>query len=564
MTRFHALIISGFGLAAMAGCGDGSGPGGGPVVDCDEVAPTTLAPGQPAIMDASETACVRLSQAGPGGASYLYVAYSAAGSETRDGTSAEYRLTGTGAGAPPPAAAVVPRVASAVRGRPTAVRRFHDGLRERGRELARDNPGPHVSARVAPGLVAPAPVLGEQRSFNVLRSADVTGTAPGDFVQVESTARYVGTHVAIFLDDAAPSGGGYTQADLNAIGSLFDDHLHPIGVNAFGAETDVNGDGKVLVLLTNRVTRLAGCEDGQVVVGLFFAVDLFRNLVGSNNAEIFYGLTPDAECGVDRGRAIELLPSVFIHEFQHMISYGQHVIERGGSAEDTWLDEGLSGLAEELGGRLVPDNRCIESDCLTQFHAGNLINAYDYLAAEGDAYLIGPRRPPLPLTQYGATWLFVRWLSDHFATDATLGTDLTRALVQTTRTGVENVERATDTPFDRLVGEWQLSNYLAGAPDLNDVTDGTRLRYTSWSLGDVFASFHQEDPQGFPRAYPLEVDVFSGADYLRGGFLRAGSGRHLLVQQPPATDVDLLLTRNDGATALDPDVTPRVAVLRLR
>jgi hypothetical protein len=299
-------------------------------------------------------------------------------------------------------------------------------------------------------------------------------------------------------------------------------------------------------------------------VGLFFAVDLFETLVGSNNAEIFYGLTPDAACGVDRGRAIELLPSVFIHEFQHMISYGQHVIERNGGAEDTWLDEGLSGFAEELGGRLVPGNRCVESDCLTQFHAGNLINAYDYLATDGDAYLIGPRRPPLPLTQYGATWLFVRWLADHFAADATFGTDLTRALVQTTRTGAENVELVADAPFDRLVGEWQLSNYLEGDPDLDDLTGGTRLGYTSWSLGDIFAEFNEVDPQGFPRAYPLAPDVFNGAAYLRSGTLRAGSGRHLLVQQPASAALDLLLTGPDGADALSPGVVPRVALLRLR
>ncbi len=192
---------------------------------------------------------------------------------------------------------------------------------------------------------------------------------------------------------AAPTEGGYTQEDLTAIGSLFDDHLHPIDVNAFGDETDVNGDGLVLVLLTDRVTRLAGCGGGSVVVGLFFAVDLFEDLVGSNNAEIFYGLTPDAECGVDRDYAISRLPGVFIHEFQHMINYGQQVIQRDGDAEDTWLDEGLSGFAEELGARLVPDDRCLANDCLTQFQGDNFSNAYNYLSQQESAYLIGPGGP---------------------------------------------------------------------------------------------------------------------------------------------------------------------------
>jgi hypothetical protein len=234
------------------------------------------------------------------------------------------------------------------------------------------------------------------------------------------------------------------------------------------------------------------------VVGLFFAVDLIEDHVGSNNAEIFYGLAPNVECQVDRVEAVRALPGVFIHEFQHMINYGQHVLQRDGDAEDTWLDEGLSGMAEELGGRLVPDDRCLDNDCLTQFHSGNFVNAYQYLAQVNNAYLIGPRQPPLPLTEYGATWLFVRWLSDHFAAEPILGTDLTRALVQTTRTGAENVVNATEMPFDRLLGEWQLANYLEGHPDFEDLTLGTRFRYTSWNIREVYASFNQQDPVRFP------------------------------------------------------------------
>jgi hypothetical protein len=520
-----------------------------------------LAPGQVALADASESACIRLEEAGGGGAQYLYVAYSAAGAETREGTTAAYRLAGA-AGTALRASVVrsgTPMIASG----PTAAQLLHDRLRWLGRELAWKRPTSRRDGRPGPAVKAPPPVPGEQRTFNVLRSASVSGTQAGDYVQVAATARYVGSHAAIFLDDAAPTEGGYSQADLDAIGTLFDDHIHPIDVTSFGAETDVNGDGLVLVLLTDRVTRLAGCGQGNLVVGLFFAVDLLQGHVGSNNAEIFYGLTPDASCGVTREMAVQRLPTVFIHEFQHMINYGQKVIQRSGEAEDVWLDEGLSGMAEELGGRLVPGDRCVDGDCLTQFHRNNLSNAYNYLFQQDAAYLIGPPRPPLPLTQYGATWLFVRWLADHFAADSTLGTDLTRALVQTTRTGADNVESATGTTFDRLIGEWQLANYLEDQPDFDGVTTGTRFGYGSWRLRDVFESFNQQDPVRFPRAYPLQPDVLTGGDYLRDGVLRPGSGPHLLVGQSSAP-VDLLLTARDGSTGLPAAAAPRAIVLRLR
>ena len=557
MIRIPPRVLPALALAAATACGSGPGEA---VVNCDEVAPTALSPGQVALVDASETACVRLAEGGAAGGDYLYVAYSAAGEETRDGTSADYRLTGTAA-VPAPAAAVRP-AAHAAGLEATPAQRFHDKLRMLGRDLARRRPARRASARAA--TTANTVLLGEERTFNVLRSADVSGTEPEDYVQVTGVTRYVGTRAAIFLDQAAPTEGGYTQEDLTAIGSLFDEHLHPIDVNAFGDETDVNGDGLVLVLLTDRVTRLAGCGGSSVVVGLFFAVDLFEDLVGSNNAELFYGLTPDAECGVDRDYAISRLPGVFIHEFQHMINYGQRVIQRDGDAEDTWLDEGLSGFAEELGARLVPDDRCLANDCVTQFQGDNFSNAYNYLSQQESAYLIGPRRPPLPLTQYGATWLFVRWLSDHFAEEPTLGPDLTRALVQSASTGAQNVESITGMSFDRLIGEWQLANYLEGDPAFEALTAGTRFGYSSWPLRDVFASLHQQLPQSYPRAYPVAPDIFAGDDYIRTGVLRAGSGQHVLVEQAASgAALDLRLT-SDETNALSPDVAPRTILLRLR
>ena len=564
MTRRPTRRLAALALAAAApaitGCGDGSGPGQA-ILDCDEAAPTALAPGQARLADAAEVACVRLVEAGTGGAEYLYVAYSAAGEETSGGTSAEYELTGVG-GTPPPAAVEGPGPGA---GGETPGQAFHRRLRATERELARSRsvrrPGPVADLRSADE----PPTPGEERTFNVLRSASAPGTTPGDYVQVDGTARYVGSRVAIFVDVEAPVQGGYSPFDLEAIGALFDDHLHAIAVSAFGTETDVNGDGMVLVLLTGQVTRLAGCGQGQFVAGLFFAVDLFPGAVGSNDAEIFYGLVPDASCGVDRERALQVLPGVFIHEFQHMINYGQKVIVRDGEPEDTWLNEGLSGFGEELGARLVPADRCPASDCVTQFHRENLVNAYDYLEREDSAYLIGPSDPPIGLTQYGSAWLFVRWLADHFAEDATLGTDLTRALVQTTRVGTENVTAATGESFDRLVGEWQLANYLEGRPELAALTAGTRYQYTSWDLAGTFGSFHEQSPGDFTRPYPVEPDVTSGEAYAASGTLRAGSGRHVVVEHAGAgAAVDLRLTAPGGESPLPAEAAPNTIILRLR
>jgi hypothetical protein len=555
-TRFLPLLLA----LALACGGDGSSGPDGPVVDCDQTDPIQLAAGEFVTQDPSQVACVRIPAAGSGGAEYVYLAVSAAPTESNTGTSTPYHLVGAAEGQQP-TAAVRPRPRLKAAASPTEVQRFHGRMRSLEQTLARQ-PHPARAAGAARIDAKVVPALGDTRSFHVLKSADASGTSADDFVSVTATVKHVGKKVVIYLDNASPTTGGYTQTDIDQIGSLFDDQLYPIDTTAFGRESDVDGDGQVLVLLTDRVTRLAGCSGGQVVVGFFFALDLFEGEVGSNGSELFYGLTPDPACSVDKARAVELLPGVFIHEFQHMINFNQHVLVRDGDAEDTWLNEGLSGYAEELGARQVPDARCVNSDCLTQFAIGDFSNAYDFLSTLEENYLIGPATPPLPLTEYGGTWLFVRWLGDHFSGNQPLASDLTRKLVQTNRTGAANVEQATGEDFPTLITQWHLANYAENFPQFAPSDD--HIGYTSWPFRDIWASFNQQSPGNFPRPYPLDPDVTSGG-YATAGNLLAGSGKHVLIEQAPGDPaLDFKITRSDGTTALPASAEARVAVLRIR
>jgi hypothetical protein len=549
-----------FGGVLLAACGDGGVSPTPAVLDCGAVTPTSLAVGESAVLNAEDTACVRLPGAGPDGAEYLYVAVATAVRESNEGVEAPYDLNASAPGSAATASASTPLL-QAFRP-PSSAQQFHQRLRAMEREISQ-NPQMTLFNGLSAAVVAQAPpTVGEQRTFNVLRSSDVTGTMPSDYVKVTATAKYVGTHAAIFLDDAAPT-PSYTQSDIDHIGGMFDNHLYPADTAAYGSESDVNGDGLVLVLLSDRVTKLAGCSGNEIVVGFFFARDLIPNVVGSNNAEIFYGLTPDPSCSVSSQEATRLLPRVLIHEFQHMISFNQHVLLRNGNSEDTWLNEGLSTFAEEIGGRTVPDSLCANNDCLSQFVFDDFDNAYSYLLDVELNFLIGPDTPPIPLTEYGAAWLFVRWLADHFAQTPALGTELTRKLDGTNRTGADNVRAATGVQFPILIGEWQLANYLDDLPGFTPAN--SRLQYASWNLRQVYAGLNQSNPGTFPLSYPLVPDSTSGASYARSGSLRAGSGRHLLVVQPPsAGTVDLRLLDAGGTSAVADSVQPRVGLARIR
>jgi hypothetical protein len=540
----------------LAGCGDGSGPDIR-TVDCSAVTPTVLGVGQQTVIDAADVGCVELPAAGPAGAEHLYVALSGEGTELNDGVTAGYELT---AGVPAAAATAAAR-ASRTRAPRDPAAAFHSRIRARERELLSRRGAGVAQSRVGAAVVPPP--VGDQRSFDVCATSDCE-----DFVAVSATAQVVGDRVAIYVDDAAPA-GGYTQLDLQRVGTMFDNYLYPVDTVAFGRESDLDDNDAVIVLLTARVNQLApDCnETGSVIAGYFFGLDLLPNLPNSNGGEIFYGLAPDPDnptCSIDRNYAIEVLPPVFVHEFSHMIGFAQRVLVRGANAvEQTWLDEGLAHFAEELAGRQLPDTECqpLFASCEEQFLAGNFSNAYAYLDDPENAFLIEPDTSGGNLSERGANWLFVRWLADHYAATQPLGTELTRALVQTTLRGSSNVETVTGDPFDQLVARWQLANYAEDLPGFT-ASDGT-VQYTSWAFRDVYQDNFEQGI--FEKPYPLTPDSTRTGEYSRTGTLRGGSGRHLRIIQPAsAGPVTLRLTQEDGGSPLGDGAAPRIAILRIR
>ena len=565
------LALCGLAVGGCSGEPLDPGPGNPPgqVVSCTQPAAVTLEVGASGIFDPGTAGgCIQL-PASASGAEHLVVAMATNGTETSAGVSTSYQLksaTATGTTAAPEfPVAHAPNVARALSpmlssfGAPKSNAGFHALLRDRERLLSAS---PGLAAAFSFGatpVAAVPPVVGSTRTFKVCSATSCT-----NFVDVTATAKYVGPKGAIYLDDTVPT-GGYTQADIDSVGFLFDNHMYPIDTTAFGRESDLDANGVVVVLLTDQVNKLSpSCNSsGSVILGYFFGNDLVPGASGTNNGEVFYGLVPDPDngaCTISRGFTSRVLAPTFIHEFQHMISFNQHVRVRGGLSEDTWLNEGLSHFAEELGARLIPDPLCYSGDCFTQYAFGDVDNAYEYLRDPEESYLVEPSSSTGTLEERGANWLFVRWLVDHFSVD-TLGTGFTRALVGTSRIGAANVAATTGVAFSTLVPEWQMANYLDDLPGFTPAN--ARLQYRSWNFRTTYQSLNAQAPSSYPVPYPLTPDSTRG-NYVRRGTLRGGSGRHLrVIQAAAAESVTLQLTDSLGV-ALTATTAPRIGVVRVR
>jgi hypothetical protein len=546
--------------AVLAACGgDSAGPStstsGG--LNCSSTTPTQLGAGVHLVFDpATSGGCLVLPAAGAAGAEHLVVALSTSGQVTSAGLSTAYTLSGQPGGAVSAAVAALPEQ-SGLQLSVSPAARFHDMLRAKGRALAHQAAIQRAVTRL-PTLAATVPPA--QRSFLICANTDCTS-----FATVTAALKHPGTHGLIYVDTLAPA-GGFTQSDLDGLGSLFDRFVYPIDTTSFGRETDLDGNGAVIVLLSPAVNRLSGnCNATQsVILGFFFPDDLIPGSPGSNDGEIFYGMVPDPnnpQCTVSRSFVLTSIGPTFLHELQHMISYGRHVVLGRGAAEDNWLDEGLSRLAEELGGREIPDSVCSPSTCMSQYPSDDITNAFTYLnkAVLESSALIEAGNVDGTLPQNGANWLFVRWLADHFATDSILGTNLTRALdgadspAGTTLTGSTNAATVTGVDFPTLVSEWQMANYLTSVPTFTDPT--ARLRYKSWNFPAAFASMGN---------YPLQPDSVLTTAYSHSGTLREGSGRHLrVIQAPFAPAVTIGFSGASGAV-VGASMVPRYGVTRVK
>jgi hypothetical protein len=536
-------------------------------VDCADQPVTQLSVAAHVILDPAATeGCLRLPQAGASGASYVLVLASTNGTRSSNGISGPYSLSSS---SPLAALRSLAPVAPAAF-EPAGLRSgrvglaFEQALRQREQELAADRRNRPILSG-APG-VAVAPPVGDVRDFKVC--SNLTCTA---FTTVTATARFVGQHNAIYLDNTVPQNDPLQDADFANLGGAFDNYHYPIDTTAFGRESDIDGNGVVIILMTDAVNALTpDCTDGRVI-GFFFGGDLLSGS-NSNRAEIFYTLVPEparaTNCKVvTRSGAVNNLKPTLIHEFQHMISFNQHVLVRNGTSEEVWLNEAMSHFAEELGGRRIPDAECTAanfSSCRSQYTGGNIIDAYDYLKDTESHFMVFTGQGDLE--ERGAVWLFLRWTLDHFSSDTILGTPTTRALDATSLTGVANLTAATGGNFAEMVPRWLLAAYLDDGPDLPFESTGF-LRFKSWGLRAIWTDPRNQTsatPPGPFNGFPLVLSPIA-ASFSRSGTLRAGSGRHFLISQGPnGPAIDLQVLRGTSGGQLDAALQARFAIVRIR
>ena len=533
---------------------------------CTGVAsPVTLAVGQ--VIDAPADLCI---QAGVAGEEYVMMPYLASNVPT---SVTQLQLTGTGLGVAPVGDLVsASRVAASpsvgMLRAPMPDDAFETMIRQRGREAMATHASAarswyrarHATVGLSLSTAAAPPNVGDIIGLNT--SLVACGTPAIRFGRVAAV-----TQKTIIVADTTNPAGGFTDAEYTSFGVTFDTLIDAVDVAAFGAPSDIDGNGRIVVFFTRAVNQMTPAHSTSVTLGFFYSRDLLPTTgttnpcAGSNFAEMFYLIVPDSTGVVNtnvrtKQFVLNNTPGTLAHEYQHLINSARRLYVNAGAApdEEAWLNEGLSHIAEEL---LFYH----ASGMVTRLNIGTAVFADPKFAAAWQTYMQQNYlryRVYLPLTETtspfggtdlsnrGAVWSFLRYAADR---TLTADGDVWFRLVNSTTTGFDNLAQVF-TPNDpqALLRDWAMSVYL----DDKVSPLAAAYRQASWNT--------RAEAQALGQSFPVTTTGLS--DAIASTVTLSGGGVSFRRFAIAAGQAALLSTRAfDGSAA---PVAVKVSVARTR
>ena len=353
--------------------------------------------------------------------------------------------------------------------------------------------------------------------------------------QVDAELRYKNDVVYIWVE----SGHAADLQALAASADRFAENIYPLVRAFFGAEPNpgIDADPRLHILHASRL--------GRGIAGYFSSADSFSALANpySNQKEMFY-ISLD---WLTQNNDFESYETVLAHEFQHMVHW------HNDRNEETWVNEGMSELAQEIAG-YPPDlgfARVYVAQPDTQ------LNTWSVDAGSNGGH-------------YGAAYLFMAYFLQRF------GEDLTRAVVSQPANGVQGFTDALrqaelGLAFEDVYADWVIANYVNDAAALGEqgLYGYRQLIVPEPALAESFRRYPQTLQNGSVRNFGVDYVALYGSGDLSidfqgttgTRFADAGpySGSHIWWSNR-ADDSDVRLTRafDFSRVRTDEELTMRV------
>jgi hypothetical protein len=507
-----------------------------PTTTCGSTAVTPMALGQ-IVTDVGATGFC----AGPSSGDYAVIVHN---NSILPSGSSSIEVSGTAVGTPPSGGATF---SQGVTSRPSFPHRdagYEMGVRQAevnaARFFATDAKAWYENRKKRATYAVTAPAVNDVMPINV----NISGSSGcSETPQLISARVAAVSNSAIILADPGNPSGGYTDAEYNEFAQMFDSIINPLDVANFGAPTDLDNNGRVLLVFTKVINSKTPSGSTSFVGGLTHSRDLLpkASCPASNEAEMFYLLVPDPTAPYTASNGNNFFTKAFVssvtdasvaHEFQHLINFARRRYLNPGAPqpnEEIWLNEGLSHTAEDLlfyrrSGR-TPRTNFTGNDINNQaifdhwryYVIGNFLNFDEYLLSPNAS---SPIQSSDGTGTRGATWAFLRYIADHkFSSDGSFWSDL----VNSGDVGVANLEKRlgnmTDAAFQAMFRDFVVSLYT------DDFVGGIAANYTqpSWDMRSMYPRLTQIYQISPPLLFPLTGIALKDAEtksitLISGGF----------------------------------------------
>lgn len=332
-------------------------------------------------------------------------------------------------------------------------------------------------------------------------------------LSAEADVIWVGDNIIVLTDKSNPA-ATWNNTDLQNALTAIDTQVYPAVTSKFGPPSDLDGNGKVVIFITQGFNRLDAAASSSGV-GLYLPRDkLSRQECATGNVgEVVYMLAPDPTGVVNSNvRTVSyvtgaLAPS-FARELAHMVMDG-HRMASLSPFEETWLDEALGGMAMEqafyaTSVGLGPFSNILLSNLTTGPNASRRVAAFNtyqnnlysgwrsWLQFPSSMGVMDSNR--INTASSGVQWAFLRYVTDRYAGISQANeTSFLQSLVNSNLTGVDNIRQAINAEPAQWLRDFLLSVYLDDNPKVGTLGSTGIYSMSSWNFRSVYGGLG-----GFP------------------------------------------------------------------
>nr|WP_040507258.1 peptidase MA [Leptospira wolbachii] len=210
-----------------------------------------------------------------------------------------------------------------------------------------------------------------------------------------------GTNVEVYKERSLS-----VNYDLVKFARDFDTTTYPKLIATFGTPSDVDGDGKVKILVMD--IRDGATANSAYVAGYYdpinFFPDNFLSRVRSNYAEVLYMDGKELIAALTRDP--NAFASTAAHEFQHLLRFPR--MRAANHNDEIWINEGTSEVASDIAGYGPQNSRMDCYSGVTDSRCLDGINGVSLLDWDNSSSDI--------LKQYSFAYVFMRYLYDSSGT----------------------------------------------------------------------------------------------------------------------------------------------------